>query len=175
MSTSARAAVLAGLASLAAVAALGAGAATPATKVYRVDWRGSLQVESGEVRFRVTRLELGRRGWNVSASIANRSRRAVSISRKEPDSWRICRTGLISFVREDGPYGAASYGSRPFLAESFAPRPPSLLLAGESWRGTFGARTPLPRRTLVYVCVGWLPSSQDGAGVSWISDRAVQT
>lgn len=139
-------------------------------RVLRVDWSGEHRLQSGSVRYRVTRIEVSGRAWAVTARLTNGTSRPLRVSRSEPPSFRECRTGLIGFYRT-----SAGYGNTKLTAASFQPRLPASLAPGQVWQGVFRGRGPLPPRTLLYVCFGYFLEPRQSDGFSIVTDQGFRT
>jgi peptide/nickel transport system permease protein len=122
--------------------------------------------EHGYLETRVSAIELGRYGWRVRASIANKSPLTVHvISRAAPTGSSIFypQQPMSLLVQTDE--GTGTKRLEPLPAVAFTPALPATLKPNSTWTGTFAGSDSVARGTLFYVGFGQfqIESSFNGA------------
>jgi peptide/nickel transport system permease protein len=116
---------------------------------------GQLVTKRGYLETQVTKIELGRHGWRVHASILNKSPLPLRLfSLDAPPGTTISYPNQpVSLLVQTDNGGGIKY-LKPLAATSFTPSLPQLLKAHSTWTGTFAGPDPLTHGTEFYVGFG---------------------
>lgn len=144
------------------------------TKTIRVNWKERRPLEQGYMAFRVRTIYVGTRRWSVAGEFANRTPHAIGVNRRRPGHYAECRMSIVRYVRIKTAYGQIN-DRQDFLATTFAPRLPSVLRPGMSWKGTFGGRGVLPKGVLLNICFGYFTIPGKSDGFSWVTDHTFRS
>lgn len=166
------AALAVGLVAAAAVANRGGSsrgvAIAPPVHVLRVGWDDVYRVganvpvpgipgtvpQTGYLALKVSRIELGRRGWRVHASLTNVSPLRIGVKAIAPPnvplSYPLVPFSLV--VQTDRGTGVKNL--EPLPATEMAPAIPTVLKPHATWRGTFAGPDAVEPKTLLYVGFG---------------------
>jgi hypothetical protein len=165
----------------AAVALVGCGSGSDASapappRTFELNWVED-SPESG-LTFRVDRLVIGRDGWQLTASVANRSSAGYAIRR--PHRPGESMFGLVLLKTESGEevreLTADFRKAPPFLEpDRIEPPLPSVLSPGSSWRGTLSGSRALRNGAAVRVLFGRFERTHGDPGyLLWVTRHAVR-
>lgn len=165
----------AGIARRVAVAAAIALAAAPAAqaKTLRLNWVERTGPEYGypAMTFTVESITVEGTRWSMRASVANRSKHVVTVTRGKPGNGDF-RFGLI--VPYQGKSCSITGTCLPTLLGSQQSRPPfpSSLGPGRTWSGSFAGAGRLPRGQFLNVAFGFFVDSTSKKAFSWITQHS---
>jgi peptide/nickel transport system permease protein len=116
---------------------------------------GRLVTKHGYLETHVTTIEFGRYGWQVHASITNKSPLGLRLfSLTAPPGTTITYPNQpVSLVIQTDNGGGIKY-LKPLAANEFTPALPQLLKAQATWTGTFAGSDPVAHGTLFEVGFG---------------------
>jgi hypothetical protein len=147
-------------------------------RALELDWVEKA-AEAGLV-FRADRLVIGRDGWQVTASVANRSADDYRIDRPDHTAPGEPAFGLIllqTTTRGELRELTADFrDAPPFLdPDRIAPPVPRVLRAGSSWRGTLSGSTILQKGSVIRVLFGRFVRARGDPGyLLWVTNHAVR-
>jgi peptide/nickel transport system permease protein len=108
----------------------------------------------GYLETHVTEIEFGRYGWQVHASIANKSPLALRLfSLSAPPGMTITYPNQTVSLLVQTDRGGGRY-LKPLAAKEFTPALPQLLKPHSTWTGTFAGSDPVAHGTVFYVGFG---------------------
>jgi hypothetical protein len=122
----------------------------------------------GYLETRVTAIEFGRHGWQVHASIANKSPLPLRLYRSTASMTITYPNQPMSLIVQTD-NGGGTRQLKPLPATAFTPALPQLLKPHSTWTGTFAGSDPIAHRTLLYVGFGqfaYFDSSYGARGFS---------
>jgi hypothetical protein len=125
-------------------------------------WRESPGRPGARLIVRIERLIVSKHGWTVDGSVKNDSSVAMALGRPHrPGQFEF---GLIVLPSPDP---AAVESAAAVFASRLAPRPPSLLRPGTTWRGSFSGGGRLGAGVYVRVVFGRFTPVERIPGLPW--------
>jgi hypothetical protein len=141
-----------------------------AAKTLRLNWVETKGAGNGypTMTFKAKSITVQGKRWTVRASVANRSKHAVSFT-TEHLSFGDYRFGLIV------PQGSACLPPCfPTLIGSHHTTPsfPASLKPGEVWQGSFSGLRTLPQDTQIRIAFGFFVDTRSNKRFSWITNHS---